>query len=484
MERSNKATSAEASPRQSARPGTLTGVAELTVLRWLVPLALVHGLLYMLVLPPWQHYDETAHFLYAAEVAAGEVAVPGLASVELRRAIASSMYRFRFYPPDVRPDLLGPEPPAVGISQRLHPPLYYTLAAVPLYGLVAQPVEQQLYAARAVSVVLYLLTVIAAWRIAVVIAPDDPLAQRLFPVIVLLSPAFADIMTSVNNDVLLNFSLTVAMLGAVLLVRDGLRPLPLTLALLGLAVAFLTKRTAVVAAIPMAVAVLWSVWRSPVRWWVPPLLGAAAVAALGVAILQPTVVDGPSGPHTVLGVRPWFAALDESYLRLYADLAVRSFTDPDLIGDRYQTLVIVAFGGFYTHFAWGQVTMSQAWTWVLAGLCIVATVGLVVGGLGRRERLPLWQRRCLWLFLIAVVVAWFSLFVRIHPLPPVGTWIYFPRARYMFWTMIPALWLLVLGLSWATPAAWRRVTLLAVVGFFALLDTAAWLLTAPQYFYR
>ena len=32
---------------------------------WLIPLALCHGLLYMLILPPWQHYDEPPHFEYA-----------------------------------------------------------------------------------------------------------------------------------------------------------------------------------------------------------------------------------------------------------------------------------------------------------------------------------------------------------------------------------------------------------------------------------
>lgn len=462
----------------------LARTCDLAVLRWLVPLALLHGLLYLALFPPWQHYDETAHFLYAAEIAAGELAVPGPASALLRREIADSMYRFRFFPPDVQPDLLGPEPPVVGIDQRVHPPLYYALVALPLRLLQSTAIEQQLFVARGVSLILYVLTVLTAWRIGVVLAPDDPPMQRLVPLLVLLAPAFADIMVAVNNDVLLNLSLTITFLGAVLLVRDGLQPLPIALVLLGIVVALLTKRTALVAFVPLTFAVVWAVLRRPLSWWVMLLIGAFAVAVLGFATLQPSVVESPSGTHTILGVRPWVANFDRIYLRMDIDATVRSFTDLDRIGDRYWTLVVVAFGGYYTHFGWGQVTLPTIWIWIVSGLSLVATFGLIVGGADERRRLTLWQRRCLWLFLIAVVVSWLSLFVRLHPLPSIEVSTYIPRARYMFWAMVPNLWLLSLGLIWATPAHWRRYTPLVLLGFFTCLDLGTWLWTIVQYYYR
>lgn len=458
--------------------------AELAVLFWLVPLALLHGLIYLVIAPPWQHYDEPAHFLYVAEIAAGEVEQRGPLSVDLTRTIAASMYRFRFFPPGVQPDLTAPEPALLGFDQRLHPPLYYTLAALPVRWLLDRPVEEQLFAGRMVSVILYMLTVVTAWRIAVTLSPASPLLQHSIPLLVLLSPPFADIMTAVNNDVLLNFSLTVVILGAVLLIRDGLRPLPLALIGVGMVVAFMTKRTALVMLFPLGFAMIWALLRRPVRWWVMPLIGTAALLALGFAMLEPAVVGGPAGDHVVLSVRPWFAALDQHYLRLYLNETIQSFTDPTLIGDRYRVLVVVLFSDMYTRVGWGHISLHAAWLWALAGLVVVALAGLALGGSGAREDLALWQRRSLWLFLIIVSVGWFSLFVRLHPLPPLDVKVYIPRGRYMYWTMVPNLWLLALGLTWAAPRRWRTGAAYALLAFFACLDMAAWMWTMVGYYYQ
>ncbi|NTU80932.1 MAG: hypothetical protein HGA45_16390 [Chloroflexales bacterium] len=477
-----------ATARRPTTIGTLPrltlAAGEWAVLRWLLPLALLHGLLYLAILPPWQHYDEPAHFIYATEIAVGEASAPGPISAERSIEIADSMYRFRFFGPGLRPDLLSPGAMSLGENQRVHPPLYHMIAAVPLRWLSALAVEQQLYIVRVLSLIFYVLTIVTAWRIAVALVPDEPLMQALIPLLVMLTPAFVDLMTAVNSDVLLNFSVTVALLGAVLLVRDGLGPLSLALVILGMAVAALTKRTAMGAAIPLAVAMLWSVHRTRLRWWGVPLIAIAAVVVLGFAIFEPVVIDGPSGSHTILAARPWFAAIANGYLRLNFDALARSISDPDLIGGRYQALLQVGFESFWAHFAWGQIKLHQAWILVMTALSAVATVGLILGGLRSRDELPLWQQRCIWLFMIAVVVAWVSLFIRIHPLPPPDVVIYIPRGRYIFWAIVPTIWLLALGLARITPLAYRRATLYALVGFFACLDIAAWLWTITGYYYR
>jgi Predicted membrane protein (DUF2142) len=457
-------------------------VADLVLLRWLVPLAILHGLLFVVLIPPWQHYDEPTHFLYAAGLAAGEVDAPGPASALLSREIADSMYRFRFFAPAYVPNILGLEPPGIGFSQRGHPPLYYALVAAALGPFTSLSVEAQLYVARAVSLILYTLTVLTAWRIAVALAPDEPLVQLVIPLLTLLAPAFADIMSAVNNDVLLNFSLTVALLGAVLLVRDGPRPLPLALALLGLGVAILTKRTAMIAVVPLLLALLWAVWRTPLRWWGLPLF-AAATALTAFAVIEPLQVGGPAGARTVLALRPWLDTLGREYLRTPVDSLVRSLSDPTLIGDRYWTVLRVGFEGYHTHFAWGYLTLHPAWALLLAGVTLVALVGLIVGGVRRRDELPLWQRRSLWVFFVSVVVAWASLFLRLHPLPPLDKPVYIPRARYMFWALVPTLWLLALGLSWAAPARWWRAAMVGLIGLFVCLNLAAWLWTITRFYY-
>ena len=135
----------------------------------LVAFSLVHGLIYLSLVPPWQHYDEPTHFEYVRLIVErGQLPEPGDYSLPMRREIAASMAQFDFWGRDAgaRPDLLSPEPPDVGISELHHPPFYYMLAALPQAWLHHVPVEVQLYMARAVSVLLNLAVVAAAWLLA------------------------------------------------------------------------------------------------------------------------------------------------------------------------------------------------------------------------------------------------------------------------------------------------------------------------------
>ena len=108
---------------------------------------------------------------------------------------------------------------------------------------------------------------------------------------------------------------------------------------------------------------------------------------------------------------------------------VRSLSDPGLVGDRYWILLRVAFSGYYTHFAWGNLALHPAWAVVLAALALMAFGGLIAGARHAGTELSLWQRRCLWVFALSVVVAWVSLGLRLHPLPPLDQTAYIPRAR-------------------------------------------------------
>src|ERR1043166_5426812 len=70
----------------------------------LLLLALLHGLLYLAIVPPWQHYDEPTHFEYARLIALwNRPPILNEADLTTNREIADSMYRFRFWTPGVRP---------------------------------------------------------------------------------------------------------------------------------------------------------------------------------------------------------------------------------------------------------------------------------------------------------------------------------------------------------------------------------------------
>lgn len=434
---------------------------------WLVPLALLHGLLYLFLLPPWQHYDEPKHFEYAAQIAAGD---DGLAvQARLSREIADSMYRHRFWPDGVIPDLLGPEPAAIGLNQRLHPPLYYTLVALIIGPLQPAPVEIQLYAGRLLGLAFYVLTVVICWRIAVVVVPDEPLINVSLPLLVLLAPAFVDLMTALNSDVLVNFCAAAALLGCALLIRDGPRPVGLALGLLGLAGALLAKRTAVVAVVPCGLALFWAVRRRPLPWWayVGGLLGAGLVCALiGLRL------DGEAGELRV-GLRPWLVALDQTYLRINIEAWLRSVTDLERSLPLYPGVLRLILESFWARLAWGHIDLGPIVDLAVLVLFPAAVLGVGVWLWRSRGEADGWQRRWVVLCIVAVGCGWLATLVRLHPLPAAGLPIYLPRGRYMFWTFLPTVWLLALGWQTLVPARWRGYGPYPLLAVFVIFDLAA-----------
>ncbi|MFL5800525.1 MAG: hypothetical protein ACJ8CR_02150 [Roseiflexaceae bacterium] len=428
----------------------------------LLALALLHGLLYLLIVPPWQHYDEPTHFEYVRLIALWD-RWPALNETDLAtsREIADSMYRFRFWQPGVRPNLFGAQPPNIGISEKLHPPLYYSVAAVPVRWLRHLSIEQQLYAARLIAVLLYLLVVICAWRIATIVAPDRPLIQLIVPLLIILVPAFADQMSAVNNDSLVNFSITALLLGCVLLIRDGLRPLPLLLATLGLAVAVLTKRTALVGALPFGLALLWSIRRNPLRWWA----WLAGTMMLGIVVGYAALEYGPAG----WTIRPWLADLDRRYLRISLEQIAALLPNWASISPSYPLVFDVLFTSFWVRFGWGNVGMGWVWDWAMHAVVLAGVVGLIAALWSRGGDRLLWQRRVVWLFAVTVLVAWIAAVARFEAQP--GG--YIPRGRYMHLAIVPTVWLLALGFERVVPRRWRAHSLLGLVLFFAALDLAA-----------
>lgn len=455
--------------------------AERRTLLWLALTALLHGLLYVVLLPPWQHYDEPSHVEYAATIALlGAVPADTYRDDALIRTIADSMAQHRFWKPAQIPDFLAAYPPALGSSQRVHPPLYYALIAGPMGLVRGLSVEWQLYVGRLVGLIFYVLTIIAAWRIAVVLLPDEPLPQLIIPLLLLLTPSFADLMTAVNNDVLVNFAAMAMFLGCALLLREGPSPARLALALLGLLVALLTKRTAALAVIPCALAILWAYVPRPIPWRLS--LGGLVAALLvgGVAAFEPGSAATATGSYPTLVARPWLLALDERYLRLDITPWLRSVSDPANTAAIYPNLLWVAFQSFWTRFSWGHIGLGAVGDWLALLVAVACAAGLVARVWQSSGELPRWQRRWIWLCLISICLAWLALIARVHPLSG-GVAPYLPRGRYLFWVILPTLWLLALGWQGLIPARYRPYGLYWLAGLIGLLNLAA--ITAIGLFY-
>jgi hypothetical protein len=450
---------------ETERAGSLTRAVPVA----LAMLALLHGLLYLAIVPPWQHYDEPTHFEYARLIALWH-RQPGVNEVDLatNREIADSMYRFRFWRPGVSPDLFGAKPPNIGFNEKVHPPLYYAVAAVPLRWLRYSAIESQLYAARTFAVLLYALLVVCGWRIATILAPDRPALQIALPLILILVPALADQMSAVNNDALVNFSMTTLLLGCILLIRDGPRPLPLTLAVLSLVVAIASKRTAVVGIVPFSLSLFWSLRRRPIYWWI----WAAGLALLGAVLGYCSFEYGPRG----WTAQPWLLDIDRRYLRLGLDQGVLAAAR----WRSYPLLFDVLFTSFWVRFGWGGVAIGAWAEWALRVVVLAGVAGLIVAALRRDTTGELWRRRVAWLFGITVAVAWLAAVVRFEAQEA----FYVPRGRYIHLAIVPTIWLLILGIERLVPQRWRMTTLFALTLLFIVIDTAAWAGALSNSYYR
>ena len=236
------------------------GAHSIKILLIALILALINGLLYVFLVPPWQHYDEPNHF----EVAWWYANYRKPLQVddydqEMRRQVLTSMIDHDFFKgmggvPDVN---ASDGPVWIGkYKQHDEPFLYYVTVAVPLYLLRGQDMDIQLYAARLVSLFWLLVTVACGYGVVVQLtAPGNPMRWML-PISMALLPGFVDLMTAVNNDVGAIAASSFALFVSVRLLRGGLQPLWLVVAGVMIFVCGFMKETAYPAAIILLLAAI------------------------------------------------------------------------------------------------------------------------------------------------------------------------------------------------------------------------------------
>ena len=258
-------------------------------------LTLVRGLVYLAVMPPWQHYDEPTHFEYVRLIAERKrLPRPDDYDLVMRREIAASMQAADFWKGLDQPtlDFWSGQPPDIGISELQHPPLYYALLAVPQLLVAHQSVESQLYVARLTSLLLYLAVVGGAYGLMREAFPHRRWLPAAVATFVALLPPLTDLMSAVNNDVGATAATTLTLWAAVRLARRGpsLRRVAVTLLLV--AISFATKSSAGAVAAATLLVLVMSRVPGPRRRWV--WFGGAGVLAVALAA---SLTWGPTAAH-------------------------------------------------------------------------------------------------------------------------------------------------------------------------------------------
>ncbi|HQZ23493.1 MAG TPA: DUF2142 domain-containing protein [Thermoflexales bacterium] len=244
----------------------------------ILALALVHGLLYVFLVPPWQHYDEPAHFEYVWLKGHGKELTwegdQGFRKTVLRSMIANDFYRGSQPPNPNAPGLVF-----LGFSQNTDRKLYYQAAGVVARALDDKPIEMQLRGVRLFSLLLYLLTIAAAYAATRAITQPGSALRWMTPAMLALLPGFTDLMTAVTDDVIGIFTFTVFLWAASLLITRGLSGRRLAFALFATALAVFAKIIGAITVPLLLVALVFAACRA--RWrWVPwAVLGMGCVAA-------------------------------------------------------------------------------------------------------------------------------------------------------------------------------------------------------------
>ena len=250
-------------------------------------LALMHGLIYVYLLPPWQHYDEPNHFEYAWLIAnRGWSPKPGDSDPKMNRDVVESMIIHGFYKDfGIIPELDSPDQPVMitGYSQLDDPPFYYWIVSLPLRFMNGWNVTAQMYMGRLVSLILYLITVMIAWGITrEITSPGHPL-RLLVPGTLALLPGYVDIMTSINNDVGAVLVMSLSLWGSLRLVKRGFSIIDFIWASSTALLSIFTKSTAVVSLLILPIAIIFSFLQGAKQKYAWFLIFVSFLTVLGAA---------------------------------------------------------------------------------------------------------------------------------------------------------------------------------------------------------
>jgi 4-amino-4-deoxy-L-arabinose transferase-like glycosyltransferase len=206
----------------------------------LLVFALVQGLAWSAMTVPLNGPDETAHVAYVqhlAETGHGpdETRGTGIVSTELARALVELNVRPTLGHADGRPTWsafrsVSEQLEHVPAAQRKdgsgpnsiaqNPPLYYAYEALAYRLSPDQSLFGRLFALRAATVLLYVLTVALAWLVAAELSPRT-WVRFMVTAVVALQPKLASLAGNVNPDTLLVTLSTAFLLAGLRLLRLG-----------------------------------------------------------------------------------------------------------------------------------------------------------------------------------------------------------------------------------------------------------------------
>jgi hypothetical protein len=251
-------------------------------------LGLIQSIIFAVVIPPWWHYDEPGHFEYAWLVA-NLPAWPkvGQYNQAMRQEMADSLTKYGWYKARLNnPNLSGSGPVPIGVSEIGSEPAYYLLASLPLRSMHNTDIILQYFAARLVSIILYLLIILTTWYALGEIVPEDHALRWMVPAFLALLPAFVDVMTAINSDVVATLAASLFLWASLKLINKGLSIGRLLFLGGTLVFCYLGKNTAWFTFLLAPFVLIFSLLRGRFTWHV------IIISVIGVLIVAFATIEG------------------------------------------------------------------------------------------------------------------------------------------------------------------------------------------------
>lgn len=459
---------------------------------------LARGIAWAALLPPLQAPDELVHFAYVQYLAEQhEVPVARPGELGLSRELDDFAQRTRFEEIRFRPNV-GFRPTAedrsalagrpYGAAERKatgnssaagYPPGHYALAALPTLPFGPEPLVVRFYAARLASVLLGLVPVWAAWRVARSLVPGSRTLPGAAAFAVALHPMFAMMSGAVNNDALLNAAAALVVAWGVSAVERPPRPGLAAAGGAAAALALLAKPQGLFLAAAAGGALAAVLAAALRRGEIGAPEAGRRLAAFAVGLLVPWIpwaafsLARYGSPFGVMGLQPSVPGGGNLKAWIVSSLLSKAAVQ------KAKTLWIQTF---WAEFGWLDTRFpSGALYSALAILTVAALAGALVALLRPRAGAEAPARPVLGaLLLFALANLAFLYAVEGAYFRRYGTLML--QGRYLFTAIVPILVLLFAGTRRLLPSRWAPGVDLALAGGLALLHGASVLLLLDRYF--
>ncbi len=441
----------------------------------LIAIALLHAFIYATLIPPWQMPDEPFHYEYQAELGKKFRPTPE-GSPSVQGEIIASMARWKFWRYQ---NLMTPDPLPWGFATipffktirylDRNPTYYYLL--LPFYLLFTNhSIELRLFVLRLVNTLFAAATVGLAFVTAQSLFPKDKYIFIGVPALIALLPMFAFIGGSLNNDNLANllFALFIYLISIGLVTPIPVRSAASFFGAIAIAVLALVTKRSTIALVPL-VLVLPSAFlfrsklnnRRDLVW----RLGVVGLEIFFIFLLAYKMGRDPF-KSKIQNLFDFHFSLSEIGNRFAI------FFSSSVGWEHTKTNFIYLFKGFWGHFGWQNIPLSNGLYFVLMAFTLFSIIGFlrfffsqVVRGVNLTR-----ERKILMVFmLLSIVLVVAIAFIR------TTVFEYVPfQGRYIFPTLIPAAILFVLGLGSFVGSRLQSYLLPVLVIGLVILDLLSW----------